>query len=431
MNEVTQIHLGRQPFTIAVDAHKALQAYLAEIKNQVGDKSTDVVKEVELRMAELLGERGVSGDKVILMDDVTFLKQQLGEPQDFKEDASEAGPVPPISEATSKRLFRDTEHGMVAGVAAGLATYFRLDVLLIRILFVLAILSGGWGILLYIALWLVIPEARSSSERLQMRGLAVTVDSLKETVERADFHGAAHRAGNTVGPWINSAFRLALKVTGIAFILTALSAIFGIIVTGIYFSLHNVSFFNVQFFPVSSEDRLLVIIALVWAGLVSLFLLLVGLAMVRRKWPIASWATGVLLGVLFIGLAVGLALAGDTAPKIRQRYQAAHHSITRTVQPFSGVDTNVRIEHGDSYAVMFRYIGNPDISRIKTTVVNNKLTIDTQDFFKQSLKCNAICLFPDYNLQITVYSPTFPTVTSDDVPSAIIPPVPAITPNPN
>src|SRR6478735_2576149 len=94
MNEVTRIHLGRQPFTIAVDAHKALKAYLADIKAEVGDKSTEVIKEVELRMAELLAERGISGDKTILMDDVSFLEQQLGDPQDFKDDNQGAEQAP-------------------------------------------------------------------------------------------------------------------------------------------------------------------------------------------------------------------------------------------------------------------------------------------------------------------------------------------------
>ena len=57
MNEITKIHLGRQAFTISVDAYKALQTYLHDIKQQVGGKGKDVVDEVELRMAELLAVR--------------------------------------------------------------------------------------------------------------------------------------------------------------------------------------------------------------------------------------------------------------------------------------------------------------------------------------------------------------------------------------
>src|ERR1700729_632294 len=106
MNEVNKVHLGRQAFTISVEAHKELKAYLDAIKKQVGDKS--VVDEVELRMAELLAEHGITGEKVILPADVNFLKEQLGNPKDFKEDTD---PIDTNDKpADTKRLFRDTDN---------------------------------------------------------------------------------------------------------------------------------------------------------------------------------------------------------------------------------------------------------------------------------------------------------------------------------
>src|SRR6185503_18274881 len=111
-----------------------------------------------------------------------YLKQQLGSPSDFKDDDdTEAGTKVADEQAGSvKRLFRDTEHGMLAGVSSGLSAYFGIDAVIIRILFVLAVVSGGWGVVVYIILWLIMPEAKTASERLQMLGKAVTVDSLKE-----------------------------------------------------------------------------------------------------------------------------------------------------------------------------------------------------------------------------------------------------------
>ncbi|HUB94258.1 MAG TPA: PspC domain-containing protein, partial [Verrucomicrobiae bacterium] len=179
MNEVTKIHLGRQAFTISVDASRELKTYLNAIKKHVSDES--VLGEVELRMAELLHEHGVRGEQVVLLADVDFLKQQLGNPEDFA-DEDEAKKAPE-AQTESKRLFRDTSNAMIAGVAAGLASYFGLDVLIIRLLFVVATFTGGWGILIYILLWLLVPEAKTSSERLQMAGKPVTIGSLKEVVE--------------------------------------------------------------------------------------------------------------------------------------------------------------------------------------------------------------------------------------------------------
>src|ERR1035438_496650 len=128
MNEVSNIHLGRQAFTISIDAHQKLKSYLEAIEKQVDDK--DVMEEIELRMAELLTEHGINESKVILPEDIDFLKTQLGNPKDFKEEDETSTSA--SKQPESKRLFRDTDNAMIAGVASGLAQYFGLDVLLIR-----------------------------------------------------------------------------------------------------------------------------------------------------------------------------------------------------------------------------------------------------------------------------------------------------------
>src|SRR5580765_5434301 len=149
MNEITRIHLGRQPFTASVEAHGELKAYIAAIEHHMHDK--DVIQEVELRMAELLTEHGITESKVILEEDIDYLKQQLGDPKDFSDSNEEEDGADTQPEA--KQLFRDPDNGMVAGVAAGLAAYFGIDVILFRILFVIGTITGGWGLLVYIALW--------------------------------------------------------------------------------------------------------------------------------------------------------------------------------------------------------------------------------------------------------------------------------------
>ncbi|MDB5160837.1 MAG: rane protein of unknown function [Candidatus Saccharibacteria bacterium] len=406
MNEVTRIHLGRQPFNISVEANKALRDYLAAIKKQVGDK--DVVDEVELRMAELLTEHGITGEKVILASDVDYLKEQLGNPKDFSEDSDDA-PRSAGKDTAAKRLFRDTDNAMLAGVASGLAGYFGIDVLLIRILFVIATIAGGWGILLYIALWLLIPPAKTSSERLQMQGKPVTVEALKEVVDRADLKGAAQRANGTLIPVINNFLKLVLKIVGVGFILAGLLALFGLIAAKVYMALHSDRLFQENIFPVGASEHLLLNIGLILAGIIALFVVLSGMAIFRRKWPIRGWITGLLAGLFLIGLATAIALAGDAAPKVRDRYEAATHTTTRTLQPFTSVNlsgrgVDVQYEQSGNYAVKMHYFGNPDLSKIKTTVVNNQLIIDSQNFdYKR--QCDMLCAFPTYNMVITIEAP--------------------------
>jgi phage shock protein PspC (stress-responsive transcriptional regulator) len=416
MNEVTRIHLGRQPFTISVDAHKSLRAYLDAIEKQAGDSADDVTKEVELRMAELLTERGVTSEKVILMDDVKFLKDQLGSPKDFKADddseEKESEEEPPVN----KKLFRDTEHGMIAGVAAGVANYLGTEILLIRILFIFLTFLSGTGIVVYILLWLLVPEAKSSSDRLQMMGEAVTVENLKGIVDRADFPGAADRAKGKVAPVANGIFDIILKIVGVGFILAGLGALFGLIATKVYMILHNGMLFQENLFPVGSTETLLFNLGVVLAGIVSVFVLLIGLALFRRKWPIPTWASAVLLGLFFVGLAISAALAGDVAPKVRDRVHGIHHLKTISLQPFDSVNINGNgvsyryIPSNTSYYAQIIYDGNADTSPIKAKVTNHKLNIDTTAF--RGEKCDMLCLFPNNNLMIVVYSPTFPATNA-------------------
>jgi phage shock protein PspC (stress-responsive transcriptional regulator) len=415
MNEVNRIHLGRQPFTVSVEAHKELKEYLAAIKKQGVDK--DVLDEIELRMAELLTEKGISADKVVLAKDVDFLKEQLGNPKDFKED--EDSPQATVNELGQKRLFRDTENAMVAGVAAGLASYFGIDVLLVRILFVVGAITGGWGILLYIALWLLVPEAKTSSERLQMQGKPVTVEGLKEIVDRADVKGAAHRANNTITPTINKIFGAILKFIGIGFILAGLAALFGLIATTVYMAIHNGQLFEENLFPVGTSEHLLLYIGIFLAAVVSLFIILFGLAMFRRKWPIGAWVTGTLVGLAFIGLATGAALAGDAVPKVRDRYNAQVHTVTRPVEAFDTVNVlgdsvSARYQYAETYSVTMRYFGDQDVSaKIKTSVKNHILQIDGRQFDWRR-HCDRLCLFNTYNMELTVKGPNSPRVNYPD-----------------
>jgi phage shock protein C len=59
----------------------------------------------------------------------------------------------------TKKLYRSSRDRMLGGVAGGLAEYFEIDSTLIRILFVITLFIGGTGIIAYILLWIVVPEA--------------------------------------------------------------------------------------------------------------------------------------------------------------------------------------------------------------------------------------------------------------------------------
>ena len=186
MKEVTRMHLAKTPYSVEVDAKKALEGYLAAIEKTMRAEP-EVMREIETRMVELLAERGVAKDGVISLDDVNALKTQMGDPKEFsengetRESSNETVESPSdMHRKSQKRLMRDTQQGVLGGVCSGLAAYFGIDVVLVRLIAVgLLFVSFGTAVLAYIVLWLVVPEAKTAADKLQMRGEPVTLDSLK------------------------------------------------------------------------------------------------------------------------------------------------------------------------------------------------------------------------------------------------------------
>jgi membrane protein containing pspC domain len=182
MKEITRIHLAKTPFSVEVDAKKSLEQYLDSIQKNM-NAEPEAMREIEARMVELLAERGVSKDGVISHDDILVVQQQMGEPQDFAD-----GEVPEMSDGAAeagaskptKRLMRDPDNAIFGGVCAGIAAYWGINPLWVRLLFIFSpFITFGTSLLIYIVLWISMPEAQTAAEKLQMRGEEVTLDSLK------------------------------------------------------------------------------------------------------------------------------------------------------------------------------------------------------------------------------------------------------------
>ena len=180
MKEITRIHLAKTPYDIEIDAKKELEKYLSAIEKAM--KSEEAMFEIELRMVELLGERGVAKGGVVAAGDVKSLRQQMGEPKEFSEDgeAVETSDAPQPADRPVKRLMRDPDQAIFGGVCAGIAAYWGINPLWIRILFIISpFISFGTSLLIYIVMWISLPEAKTAADKLQMRGEEVTLDSLK------------------------------------------------------------------------------------------------------------------------------------------------------------------------------------------------------------------------------------------------------------
>lgn len=184
MNKVMNINIGGSVFHVDEEAYDKLKSYLRQINRHFSNSKggDEIIHDIEARIVELFQQKISSKKEVITMEDVTEVIAIMGKPSDFEEDVEEEYfSDPDVRQMGRKRLFRDIDDRMIGGVCSGLGAYFRLDTVWFRIAFVIATLSG-LSILIYLILWLIIPPARTISEKLEMNGDPVNVSNIEKTI---------------------------------------------------------------------------------------------------------------------------------------------------------------------------------------------------------------------------------------------------------
>ena len=188
MKKVVKVSIGSIAFTLEEGAHSELDIYLKSLETYYSQKEggDEIVESIEERLAELLLERGY-GEKVVTVDAVKEVMSILGRPEEIESESDSETP----REKPKKRLFRNLQNKLLGGVCAGIASYFAVDPTVVRILTVVfgivaAIGSDGSGlglmVLLYFALWVIVPGAKTVEQRCQMQGERSSVDSIERKV---------------------------------------------------------------------------------------------------------------------------------------------------------------------------------------------------------------------------------------------------------
>lgn len=259
MNRIISINIKGLIFQIEEDAFERLNGYLQKLKAHFRDQSgsDEILDDIETRIAEMLS-RDPGPDGSVGLNRVNEIIRQMGDPAEF-DDAEETTQT--YSYSGKRKLYRDTDNKMIGGVCSGMGAYFDFDPLWIRILFLFAFFTFGTGLLLYIILWVLIPEARTPSERLEMRGEKVTIDSIEKTVKeefdriKKNFNDGSIKNGakqvmNTAGTGIQYSVKallyILLRVVGFFLILGSLFAL--IFISLAYFGL-ILDAWHTPFFP--------------------------------------------------------------------------------------------------------------------------------------------------------------------------------------
>lgn len=160
MKKTIDINLGGSPFIIDEDAYGVLKNYLDDIASRLPEGDAEVINDVESRLAEILQNHLSIRSQVVDSEIVRKAMSVMGRPEEFGERSRR--PYQHLHQTfradSSRRLYRNLNDRWLGGVCSGLAAYFSVDTLLVRII-LLVLLFSGVGFLAYIILWIAVPRA--------------------------------------------------------------------------------------------------------------------------------------------------------------------------------------------------------------------------------------------------------------------------------
>ena len=243
MNKTIIININGIVFHIEEDAYEVLRTYMTDVKRHFAYSadSDEIVTDIENRLAEMFNERLASENKqVIVLQDVKEVTARMGNVADFEID-DEAEPAYTFTDRykVEKKLLRDMDDRVIAGVCSGLGHYFDIEPRWMRLILLLLVVFGGTGIIIYLILWIVMPRAVTRADKMAMKGEPINIQNFKknfdEEVEglRHGFHRASNEAGpiiDRIGSAIGTLLRVFIKIVGAIIIFVGAMTLFAMVV---------------------------------------------------------------------------------------------------------------------------------------------------------------------------------------------------------
>ncbi len=278
MNKTININLGGNFFHIDEQAYYVLKKYLDAVRSSLSDdpKGRDeILSDIELRIGELLSEKVKDVRQVVNENDINEIIEIMGKPEDYMVDDEVFADDYSRERSRPKKMYRDSEDKFLGGVSSGMAYYFNIDVIWIRIIWLIAAFGFGFGFIVYIILWILLPEANTTAEKLEMRGEAVNISNIEkkireelgtasdkikngitdvsEKVKNADYQKYSSKAKSgmqdfldVLGQIISTLFMIFGKFIGILLIIISVVVVLGLIIS--LFTVGSLGFLNEDWF---------------------------------------------------------------------------------------------------------------------------------------------------------------------------------------
>ncbi len=264
MNKTININLGGIFFHIDEIAYQKLKGYLDSIRRSLSDdpKGRDeIITDIESRIGEILSEKIKDVRQVINEQDIDEVVEVMGKPEDYMVDDEIFSDETYGNYGNQKRrkLFRDGSDKFLGGVSSGIAHYLSIDVIWVRLGWLVAAFGFGFGFIVYPLLWILLPEANTTAEKLEMEGSEVNItniekkirdeisdastrvkhgiDEVSEKVKNADYKKYGNRAKSgsqdlvdTLGKIFVTFFMVIGKFIGVLLVIVAVTTILGMLI---------------------------------------------------------------------------------------------------------------------------------------------------------------------------------------------------------
>ena len=340
MNKTVNLNLAGTFFHIDEDAFGKLSRYLDAIRRSFSDLNgqDEIIKDIEARISELFSEKINDISQVITIRKLDEVIAVMGQPEDYMIDEEIFDDPSPDekSKAFNKQLFRDADDKFIAGVSSGLGHYFDVDTIWIRLAWIAMVLLGfGAPVLVYIVLWVLIPEALTTSEKLKMNRKPVNISNIekkiKEELKNASgkikevdydkYKDNAQKGASiffsTIGKIFTGIFNVFGKLFGTLLIILSLSTIISLIVglftTGTFgFVLGDNEVFDYASIVLVASFPFWLIVLLVFliVGIPAFALFILGLKLIITNLKSIGMTAKIILFVLWIFSIIGLSILG-------------------------------------------------------------------------------------------------------------------------
>jgi len=362
MKRTLTINLNNTVYHIDDDAYELLKKYLHDVESRLSpDERKEVMIDVEIRISELFNVRLIRGKSVINKIDVEEIIKVLGKPNEFDEEGSTGSST--SFDKKNRKFYRDVDNSILGGVASGLAALIGWDVVIVRLIFVL-ILFFGWGTIIpiYLVLWIIVPPAKTISQKLEMHGENVTTERIKEEinnlknyVESDKFKTSAQSIGSKIGEIFQAFFKVIFAIIGslmgfVGFVL--LCAFLLLLVLWIFEPSLIAGFIPPNLIVFSPDRATLMITTLVLIIGIPIFMLIFwAIKILSGKGNKGSALSWILIILWFIGIFIFFGLSARTIVNLGQNsFRALEFYVAddsegnvdevRSVDPFNSIDVS-------------------------------------------------------------------------------------------